>query len=499
MKKILILMIFLTFGFSQDGTDHSDHFFSTWWKEVMMVPDTTFNLADTTQPIQDGFGYTTPLRISADSIRIDNVIVLNDTVTVRAPLDVTGDVDITGDLAVSGNINFISVYNIAGADGIFSAIYIGNSNMDGAGSTIADTDTASSASNKSWNNVANAFVTMDYAKTANATEMNDEFTTGFTHPPFHTGKAVVDKYGIESRAIIRATGSSSVDDWVPSSAVYYDSVRTQLTASGITEIDAVFIHLGDVDEDDDNKVFTDSLHLLLRQLWAEPEIDSMRTKIIFSELAYNNTYDGQSNYQNGVVGNVNYIFHNPYVGTARCKYLPNNGGADDVHFTAKSNVIRGRERFFGALEALPMISDEPGIERVSLIQIVGDGTFLDINDASIFSNSFQFYTLVDAPNLGKGATVGDFTLSASGELLTIDFDDNLIQVTSAEFINQDMNNSSTVFTYFADILNDGTGNMKIRMYQMGTSGSSGGPIDMLAVGFQNLDKCLLRIEYLTQR
>lgn len=389
---------------------------------------------------------------------------------------------------------------IYGNDGIFAYWALGTSNLDGGGPGIADEDTASTFLSKSWNNVANAWVVMDYAKTTSATKMYDTFTPGYAHPPFHFAKAVSDKYGVPSRGIIRTTGGVTLDDFVGlgTASAHYDSLRTQTTASGLTEIDVVIIHLGDAgaEPDIDNKTYTDNLHILLRQLWAEPEIDSMRTKIIFSELTYAHGYDGTNNYQNGIISNANFIFGNPYVGTAKSKFLPNNGGGDDVHYTAKSNVKRGRERFFGALESLPKISDKIGVERVSLIQLAGDGTYIDCNDASIYSTSFQYYSLEDGLNLGKGATVGDFSLSSDGEILTIDLDDNLIEVTNADFLVQDLNNSTTTYTYFLSVRNNGFGNMEITIKRVGIASD---PIDLLAVGFQNGDKAILRIEYLTKR
>ncbi len=413
-----------------------------------------------------------------------------------------GNVKIENDLYIGNNIissNF--VHPIYGRDGVFSAIAIGNSNMDGSGPNIADSDTASSGSNKSWNNVADAYVTMDYAKTTAATQMSDTFTATYAHPPFHIGKAVVDKYGIEARWIIRATGGSDINDWVGAgtNSVYYDSIRTQLTASGITEIDAVFIHLGDTDETMDQEKFIDSLFILVRQLWAEPEIDSMRTKIIFGELAYNHIYASTNNYQEGAISNIDYLFKNPYVGNIKSKHLPNNGGGDDVHFTAKSNVIIGRERYFGKLESLPKMSEKDGIRRVSQFSLVGDGTFIDCGDASVFGGAYQYYTLVNGPNLAKNATSGDFSLSSDGKTLTIDFDGNLVKVISAEFVLQDMNNSTTVFTYFLTAFNAGAGNLVINMYQMGINNVTGSPIDLLATGFQNGDKAILKLEYLTIR
>jgi len=386
---------------------------------------------------------------------------------------------------------------IYGNDGTFGYIALGNSNMEGVYNFVIP-DTISTFLSKSWNNTADAWVTMNYAKTTAATQMFDAYTSMQAHPPFHFAKAVCDKYGVPARGIIRASGGLDMEDFMGSgtASAMYDSIRTQLTASGLTEIDAIIIQLGECVDDiaKDQQDFIDDIMILLRQLWAEPEIDSMRTKIIFGELTHQYYTAGASNYQNGALSNINYITQNPYVGTAPSKFLP-NGGVDYIHYIASSNVIRGRDRFFNAMEAMPIYPQQNGIERSSILALSGDGTYVDCVDASIYGGAFQHYYVGNGLNLAKSGTVGNYSLSSDGLTLTINMDGNLIAVKSVSCTTQDMGNSSIVYTWFPSAMVNSSYNMDITIQQMGTQVG----IDLLGVGLQSGDKLTLFINYLTKR
>ena len=71
------------------------------------------------------------------------------------------------------------------------------------------------------------------------------------------------------------------------------------------------------------------------------------------------------------------------------------------------------------------------------------GTNITIITSGIAGTEFNIPGLASGTDLGKGATVGDYSLNAGGSIITVNTTETVVGIISTSFVTHDVNTSST--------------------------------------------------------
>ena len=104
------------------------------------------------------------------------------------------------------------------------------------------------------------------------------------------------------------------------------------------------------------------------------------------------------------------------------------------------------------------------------------GTNITIITGAVSGTQFNIPGLANATDLGKGATVGDYSLDAGGSIITVNTTETVVGIISTSFVIHDLNTSSTtgMWTPYTRIIAD---KLTLRIVPRGTQS----PVDWTTV------------------
>ena len=252
-------------------------------------------------------------------------------------------------LTING-VNF--TWDITGQDSIFMIIATGQSNMAGSDGT-GGLDTIPDSRVLTWNNVVNDWIVAAPTNVSTSTKLHDAHQPGKNNLAFHFAKQIAETYDIQVRLLYRATGGKLIGMWDDrGDGTYMDSIRTQLTATGVSEVDCILWHQGEANQNSTVTAYADSFKTVLGQFRALSQVDST-VPFIAGELRVQTEYDSTiSDFQNYFFDNHKRYLDDPYFTVAKCKWLPGEIGSY-IHYSGASLVTMGRERYFSAWKSVP--------------------------------------------------------------------------------------------------------------------------------------------------
>ncbi|NHZ84279.1 MAG: hypothetical protein GWP19_00170 [Planctomycetia bacterium] len=300
---------------------------------------------------------------------------------------------------------------ITGNDSIFMIIATGQSNMAGQSGGVSAGDLATDARVLNWNAVAGAWVLADPSTVVEAERLHAAYLLADKNIiPFHFAKEIAETYNVQVRLLILASGGLTIGQWDDRGVgTYMDSIRSQLTASGVTEVDCILWHQGESNNGSTNAAYADSLTTVIDQFRAYAEV-SAETPFIAGELLYQRSGGGSTDIQNTVYESLRTYTLDPYTAVAKIRHRPDTG-MPGSHFSGAGLIDIGRLDYFAAWKNMPNNEDMVILPTDSLGHIAN----LDVIGTEIINGTIQstppylsqgYYNAFRAVPAGGNSTVG---------------------------------------------------------------------------------------------